>query len=158
MRIHTTALAIIVALSAGAFAADKEPAADKDGLTLKGVKCLFCKMDVDKKEFVEFKGAKVFFGCGGCPEAFKRNTAKYTTKANAQLVATNQAKQKACPLSGKATKGEFQMTVAGAKVGFCCGGCKDATSKLAGDAQLEKVFSEAAFKKAFEVKKPAKKG
>ncbi len=123
----------------------------KQKVKLDGIKCLFCKMDVSKDAFVEYKGAKVFFGCAGCPEAFKRDTKKFATKANAQLVATKQARQKLCPISGKPYKDEFKLDVAKAKVAFCCSNCKDATAKLKGEAQLEKLFSEATFKKAFRV-------
>ena len=154
----TVASLLVLALLAGNTVGETKDQEKQEKLTLKGVKCLFCKMDVNKDEFVEYKGAKVFFGCGGCPQAFKKDAAKYATKANAQLVSTNQARQKACPLSGGATNDEFTLAVAGTKVSFCCGNCKSATAKLAADAQLEKVFSEAAFKKAFEVRKGEKKG
>ena len=126
-------------------------------ITLAGVKCLFCKMNVDKDAFVAYKGARVFFGCAGCPEAFKGNEKKFATKANAQLVATKQARQKACPISGKPHKTEFKLTVGGAKVAFCCPNCKAATAKLEGDAQLEKVFGDAGFKKVFQVAKREQK-
>ncbi|HJN09898.1 MAG: hypothetical protein QGG09_13925 [Pirellulaceae bacterium] len=130
---------------------------DKQEIKLDGIKCLFCKMDVSKDAFVEYKGARVFFGCAGCPEAFKENTKKFATKANAQLVATKQARQKACPVSGKPHKKEFKLTLGKAEVAFCCPNCKEATAKLESDAQLEKLFSEAAFKTAFRVPKGKKK-
>ena len=130
---------------------------DTQEITLKGIKCLFCEMEVSEDAFVEYKGARVFFGCAGCPQAFKENTKKFATKANAQLVATRQALQKACPVSGKPHKKEFELAVGKAKVAFCCPNCKEDTAKLEGDAQLEKVFSEVAFKKAFQVPKREKK-
>ena len=49
---------------------------------------------------VAYKGGKVYLCCGGCPAAFEKDTAKYATKANAQLIATGQATQTKCPLSG----------------------------------------------------------
>src|SRR5262245_56337623 len=48
----------------------------------------------------DYKGGKVYFCCGNCPEAFKKDEAKFSTRANMQLVQTGQAKQAKCPLSG----------------------------------------------------------
>jgi hypothetical protein len=67
-----------------------------------------------------------------------------------------QARQKACPLSGQPCKSEFKLTLAKAEVAFCCSNCKKATEKLDGDAQLEKVFNDKAFKVAFKVIKKEK--
>jgi hypothetical protein len=124
---------------------------------LEGIKCLFCKMQVQEDVFVEYKDAKVYLGCEGCVGAFKRDVKKVATKANAQLVATKQAKQKACPLSGRPCKEDFKVTVGKAKVNFCCANCQKTASELKGDEQLEKLFSEKTFKKAFEVPKPKTK-
>ena len=149
--VGTLAVALI-----GASALSGADEIDKQENTLKGIKCLFCKMDVSKDAFAEYKGARVYFGCAGCPEAFKRNEEKFATKANAQLVATKQARQKACPVSGKPHKDEFKLAVGKAQVAFCCTNCKEATEKLAGNAQLEKLFSDAAFKSAFRIPKVKK--
>ena len=130
---------------------------DKREMTLDGIKCLFCETQVSEDAFVAYKGGRLFFGCAGCPQAFEENKKKFATKANAQLVATRQARQKACPVSGNPHKKEFELAVGKAKVGFCCPNCKAATAKLEGAALLEKVFSEAAFKKAFEVPRAGKK-
>ena len=128
---------------------------DKREIKLEGIECLFCKKQVTEESSVDYKGGRIFFGCPGCSQAFERDVKKFATKANAQLVATQQARQKACPLSGNPCKADFTLTVAKAKIAFCCPNCKDAVAKLKGDAQLEKVFSDKAFKKAFAVPKPA---
>lgn len=124
-----------------------------DEASLKGIKCLFCKMDVSKEATLEYKGATLYFGCAACPSQFDKDNAKHVVKANAQLVATKQAKQKACPLSGKPCSKDYTLTLGKAEVAFCCANCKGATEKLEGDAQLAKVFNEDAFKKAFVIEK-----
>ena len=121
------------------------------GSHLKGIKCMLCKMQVSKDHAVDYKGGKVFFGCAACPSTFKKNTAKYAAKANAQLVATKQARQKACPLMGKPVKKSLTQKVGGVEVAFCCPGCKKKLAKLTADEQIEKVFGSKAFGKGFEV-------
>jgi YHS domain-containing protein len=151
--VYLGALAVVLlGFTSIGVAEDKE----SDEINLKGIKCLFCKMDVNKDTSIEYKGATLFFGCAACPKGFDKDNPKHSTKANAQLVATKQARQKACPLSGGPCKDEFKLTLAKAEVAFCCGNCKKSTEKLEGDAQLAKVFSEDAFKKAFVVVKKKK--
>jgi YHS domain-containing protein len=102
---------------------------------------------------VEYKGAKVYFCCENCPKAFAKDTAKFATKANQQLVATGQATEVKCPLSGAKLNPETAVDVGGTKVTFCCNNCKGKVEAAKGDAQAELVFSDAAFAKGFEVKK-----
>ena len=135
-------------LTASVFAADAT-------INLKGIKCVVnSKAAAKDGTGVDYKGGQVFFCCKNCPKAFAANTAKFATSANYQLVATKQAKQAACPLSGKACKADHSVTIKGTPVYFCCENCQGAVAKLKGKAQLEKVFSDAAFTKAkFTVKK-----
>jgi hypothetical protein len=101
----------------------------------------------------DYKNAKVYFCCGNCPGAFTKDTAKYATKANQQLVATGQAKQIKCPLSGGELNPASNVMVGDVKVEFCCDKCKAKVSEAKGDAQAELVFKDDAFSKGFEVKK-----
>lgn len=103
-----------------------------------------------------YKGAKAYFCCGDCKGAFEKDSAKFATKANAQLVSTGQATQAKCPLSGGKLNPDASVEVAKVKVGFCCNNCKGKVAEAKGDAQAELVFSDAAFAKGFEVKKAAK--
>lgn len=105
----------------------------------------------------DYKGGKVYFCCAKCPEAFAKDTAKYATKANQQLVATGQTTQLKCPISGAALNADKTTEVGGVKVTFCCEKCQGKVAAATGDAQAELVFSDAAFAKAYEVKKAAKK-
>jgi len=103
-----------------------------------------------------YKDGKVYFCCENCPKAFAKDTAKYATKANQQLVATGQATQGKCPLSGGPLNAEKTVDVGGVKVTFCCEKCQGKVAEAKGDAQAELVFSDTAFAKAYEVKKAAK--
>lgn len=120
---------------------------------LKGIKCMMCKMPVSEQTAADYKGGKVYFGCAGCVDEFKKNTAKYAAAANAQLVATKQARQRACPMMGKPCKKDVTAKVAGVTVAFCCARCKSSVAKLDEKAQIAKIFGEDGFKKGFEIVK-----
>jgi YHS domain-containing protein len=100
---------------------------------------------------VEYRGAKVYFCCGGCPEAFKKDTAKYAARANMQLVETHQAEQKKCPFTGNDLNKDTKIKVGDAEVAFCCNNCKGKAEKLTGDEQIETVWGDKAFDKGFKV-------
>jgi YHS domain-containing protein len=129
----------------------------EEKVKLEGIKCVVSGKAATENA-VDYKGGKVYFCCENCPKAFSKDTAKFATKANAQLVATGQAKQDKCPLSGAKLNPDTEITVAGAKVAFCCEKCQGKV-KAAKDAEaLELVFSDKAFEKAgFKVAKAEKK-
>lgn len=139
-------MGVSVLFVATAFAAD---------VKLDGIKCIVAgNKDAKADNSADYKGGKVYFCCGNCPKAFAADNKKFATKANAQLVATSQAKQAKCPLSGGDLNKDTEISVAGAKVQFCCDMCKGKVEKAKGDEQLELVFSDKAFEKAgFKVEK-----
>ena len=121
-------------------------------------KCVVSGGAAKEDKTVDYKGGKVYFCCENCPKAFEKDVKKYATKANHQLVATGQAKQAKCPLSGGKLNAEKTVKVGGVEVQFCCEKCQGAVAKAEGDAQIEMVFSDAAFEKAgFEVPKADEK-
>lgn len=138
-------LAIATLLTATLYAADK--------VNLDKAKCPVSGEKVDADTGVDYKGAKVYFCCEKCPNAFAKDKAKFAAKANMQLVATGQAKEIKCPFTGKDLNPETKISVAGTDVCFCCNNCKGSASKLKGDEQIEKVFGDKAFEKGFEVVK-----
>lgn len=140
------AAALAALLSVGSWAEEEK---DK----LEGVKCPVSGKPVKEASAVEYKGAKVYFCCDGCPKEFEANTAKYAAKANHQLVATKQFKEVKCPLAGKDLNPDTAIEVAGVKVCFCCNGCKGKASKAEGDAQIDLIFNDKAFEKGFEIVK-----
>ena len=150
---HLTCLAMLVAL--GVFAA-ASVADEKKEDPLKGAKCPVSGQPAKAEHAVDYNGGKAYFCCPNCPKAFKAETAKFATKANHQLVLTSQTTQKACPLSGGKLNPDTAIEVAGAKVAFCCPNCKAKVEKAEGDEQLNLAFSDAAYKKAFEIKKAEK--
>ncbi|WP_254506774.1 hypothetical protein [Anatilimnocola floriformis] len=118
-----------------------------EGVKLEGVKCVVAgSKAASEKNAVDYKGGKVYFCCQNCPKEFEKNTAKYAAKANAQLVATGQAKQEKCPLSGGPLDAATKISVDGADVCFCCEKCQG-KAKESKD-QVELLFNDKAFEKA----------
>ncbi len=108
---------------------------------------------IDKTKIVSHNGGDIFFCCGGCPGAFKKDTAKFAAKANLQLVQTGQAKQKSCPFTGGKVNATKTVAVGGVDVGLCCGNCLKKAKGAEGDKQLALLFNDKTFLKGFEVKK-----
>jgi len=152
---------LLVAIASGLLLASVHAADTDKEVDLKGIKCIV-QADKDAKadKTVDYKDGKVYFCCNGCPKAFTKDIKdekKFAAKANAQLVATKQAVQHKCPLSGADLNKDTEITVGGAKVQFCCNMCKGKVEKKTGDDQLEMVFSDKAFDKAgFKVEKKKK--
>ena len=69
------------------------------------------------------------------------------------VVVCCQAKQVNCPIAGRPVNSEKTVKMAGVEVGFCCGNCQKKAGSAEGDEQLAIAFSDAAFKKGFEIKK-----
>ncbi len=147
----TKATFLVLAVTA-AMLLPRLTAQEKDKLN--GAKCPVAGTKAAKEDkTADYRGAKVYFCCENCPKAFAKDTAKYATKANHQLVQTGQAKQEKCPLSGKDLNKDETTDVAGVKVTFCCGDCKGTVEKAEGDKKLELVFADKPFDKAFKVEK-----
>lgn len=130
-----------------------------DPVKLDGVKCVMMSTKAAKAEkSVDYRGAKVYLCCDGCIKKFKADDAKTATMANHQLALTGQFVQKACPISGGATKADQSADVGGVTVNFCCGNCKGKVEKAADVAEKAKLcFTNEAFEKGFEAKKKAAK-
>lgn len=105
---------------------------------------------------IDYHGAKLYFCCNSCIQKFKTKVSKYAARANLQLVATGQARQTACPLTGGKTNPSQKLKVGGVDVLFCCAACPKKVAKLNAAEQLETVFGKG-FKKAFVVDKVEKK-
>lgn len=138
------ALAGVLCLTVSIFAAD---------VKLDGVKCILNPKGAAKAEnSCEYKGGKVFFCCDGCPKEFAKDPAKHAAKANHQLVATGQAKQEKCPLSGGPLNPATKISVGGVDVCFCCEKCQG-KAKDAKEGAVDLVFGDKAFDKGFKVTK-----
>lgn len=149
-RSYATLLASLAVLVAGsAISAEKaEKEEDKQPIT-----CPISNKPIDKEAAVDYKGGKLYFCCQNCPKAFAKSPEKWAAKANLQLVATKQFKQKACPISGQPCKAEHFAKISGVKVHFCCPNCKGKAEKTKKAEQVNLVFGDKPFKKAFEIAK-----
>lgn len=116
--------------------------------SLEGVKCVMNPAKAaNESKSLDWKDGKIYFCCDNCPKAFSKDKEKNAGKANAQLVATKQYEQHACPISGAKINESTAIEVRGAKVAFCCNNCKGKVEKEEGDKQVDMVFGEEAFKK-----------
>ena len=149
-RVMLVAVVSAMVLSVSVWAAEE--------VNLKDVKCVLNPKGAAKAtSAADFKGKQVYFCCNNCKGKFEEDTAKYAASANAQLVATKQAKQVKCPISGRDIDKEQKAKVGGVDVAFCCGNCTDKVAKAEDKDKMEIVFSDKAFEKGFEIVKDEKK-
>jgi YHS domain-containing protein len=139
-------LSVASLIAVGSLVAD-----DADKVDLSKIKCVVSGKAVNPDAAAEYKGGQVYFCCEGCPGAFAKDTKKFAAKANHQLVATHQAKQTGCPMSGEDLDAETAIEIGGVEVAFCCNNCKKAASSKEGDEQVDLVFGDKAFEKGFKV-------
>ena len=120
---------------------------------LEGVKCVVAPKAASLDKSADYKEGKVYFCCGNCAGKFAADKEKFAVKANHQLVATKQYEQKACPFSGGDLNPDTAVKLAGTKVAFCCNNCKGkVTAESDEKKQLDMVYSDKAFAKAFQKK------
>ena len=122
---------------------------------LDDVQCVVASRGAQESKAADYKDAKVYFCCGNCLAKFESSPKKFTDNANRQLVQTGQYTQKACPFSGGDINPETALTVAGAKVAFCCNNCKGKVAAADAKEKIKLVFNDKAFKNGFEKAKPA---
>ncbi len=142
---------LVLSLSCGSMlaASDKEKEKPKEPQA----KCPISGKAINKDASAEYKGGKIYFCCPNCAAMFKKDSTKYTAKANEQLVITKQATQKACPFSGEKVDPDTAVKVDGISVCFCCNNCKGKVAGAKPDKQRELVFNDKAFEKGFKMKK-----
>lgn len=116
-----------------------------------GVKCV---VDGDRNANEQFKvehaEGEVYFCCQGCAASFVADRERFTTRANHQLVVTQQYVQSSCPVAAKAFDAKQTTKVGGVEVAFCCPSCKKKIES-AGDlqAKAELVFAANPFQRSF---------
>lgn len=115
--------------------------------------CPVSGSEAKKENASKYREGEAYFCCEKCKAAFDAEPAKYSSKANLQLVQTRQFRQTKCPVSGSKLNKEQTIKVSGVKVGFCCEKCKSSLETASKDDQLSKVFGDAVFTKSFAVKK-----
>jgi len=118
-----------------------------------GTKCFVGGKPAKVEAVADYRGGKVFLCCDHCAETFTKDTEKFATLANHQLVATGQFEQTGCPISGGDVDAEQFVEVSGVKVFMCCDKCKAKVESAASEEEKQKlVFANAAFEKAFALK------
>jgi YHS domain-containing protein len=139
-------LFVATLVAVGGLKAAKEEAAKKE---FKATCPVSGKPAGEDHVVVAKNGDKVYFCCDNCPKAYKANPRKFDTKVNAQLLETGQVVQVACPLTGKPTKEDTAVEVAGSKVAFCCHNCEAKVKKADDEGKAKIVFAKASFDKGF---------
>ena len=106
---------------------------------------------VNKSQFVNFDGGKVYFCCASCSAKFAKDAKTYARKARLQLAQSGQAVQTKCPLTGDAMNPKLTANVNGVNVKVCCADCLKKLRKASAEEKLELVFSKKPFDDAFKV-------
>src|SRR5690606_35046311 len=123
-RTMVTRLAVGFAVAASAvLALTAARAADEKEKKVEVVRPVSGKA-INKDHSLAYKEAKVYFCCPNCPKAFEKDPAKFATNANLQLVQTEQAVEKKCPLTGRPLNKAQTVKIKGLDVQFCCANCK----------------------------------
>jgi YHS domain-containing protein len=153
-----TKTVFLVAMMACLATVPGQPMNDEVKPELAGVKCpLMPKKEVKESFSADYAGVKVYFCCKGCQGKFAKDSEKFATVANKQLVDTKLFKQTGCPISGGKLNDATEIAVGETKVKFCCNNCK---GKVEGEkdeaAKAELVFGKDAFKKGFAKVEPKK--
>jgi Fe-S oxidoreductase len=83
---------------------------------------------INKAQFVDHEGQRIYICCAGCSGALKKDPAKYIKKMaeNGEKPATLQT---VCPvMGGKINKAQF-VDHEGKRIYICCAGCSGALKK-----------------------------
>ena len=103
----------------------------------------------------EYKKGSISFCTETCKVDFTKNSKKYATLGNYQLVSTGQYVQTNCPVTGRKLKKKSKnpkiVNINNNEVELCCGGCMKKTSKMAETEKFDFLFSDKALKKGFKV-------
>lgn len=126
---------------------------------LTGIKCVVQgQRPAVQTAVVGYKNGTIYLCCDRSADDFEQDIelfedAKFTIKANHQLVLTGQYVQKVCPISGEAVDEIFSTSVGAVKIGFACADCRAKVTQLQTiEEKVELLFSNEAFDKAFEPK------
>ena len=101
MRIYLIAALLLVSTWAPqgivpVYGKSKESASDPSQV------CPVTGRPIDRSVSIDYEGARLYFCSPKCIAVFQADPARYAVNANYQLAATHQAKQVACPFTGKA--------------------------------------------------------
>jgi YHS domain-containing protein len=118
-----------------------------------GIKCPVSGNPAKADVTYPYKNGRLFFCSEAGPEAFMSDVAgNYAPKANHQLVATGQAIQVRCPMTGQPVKSGLKLNVSGVIVKFCSEKCLAEAEKTAERDRVHLLFNDGAFEKGFRMK------
>ncbi len=138
------AVAAVALFAVAAFALCVVPQATADDEAEFAATCPMSGKPALEDKVVDYKGKKVYFCCGGCPEAFETDPEKVIAQVRMQWLETGQMLQTACPLTGRACNENQTVDVGETSVAFCCGGCKGKAGKASAEDLLAMVFGDIA--------------
>lgn len=108
----------------------------------------------DEAAHAAYRDGQVSFCCEHCMSAFKKNPNRFAAGANMQLMATGQAMQVACPISGETlgSRAEFVSSVRGVPVQFASAEAQERFLATPENEQVKLVFGNSAFDRGFVMK------
>ena len=123
----------------GSWLAAADPAATPGALV-----CPVTGRAIDKNVSIDYQGAKLYFNSPECIAKFQADPAKYAVNANYQLAVTGQARQVACPFTGKALNPNIPSVKVGVlDIKFCCRACQQTVAKADPETRMDLVFGDA---------------
>jgi Fe-S oxidoreductase len=136
MKLTLTSILVTSLLVGAAFA--ENPKEEKKIELKAQTVCPVMGGKINKAQFVDHEGQRIYVCCAGCLAPLKKDTPKYIKKMaeNGEKPATLQT---VCPvMGGKINKSQF-LDHKGKRIYICCGGCMGALKKDP-DKYIEKML------------------
>ena len=116
-----------------------------ESATASAAACPVTGRPIDKAVSIDYLGARLYFAEPACIAKFQAEPARYAVGANYQLAVTGQARQAACPFTGKPMNPSIPTARVGVlDIGFCCHACQQTVARTADlQAKYRLVFGDA---------------
>ncbi len=101
------------------------PVAEKDEAKAPVKAQMLCPItgkEIDKKQFVDYQGKRVYFSSANCPTEFNKDPGKYIKKMEDDGITLERLQTK-CPVMGGDIDRTLFADYQGQRVYFCCGMC-----------------------------------
>lgn len=126
MKVRLVVLVLFILGFAGPALADTDTAKRQ-------THCPICKMEIDKALYVDHAGKRIYFGCGGCPDLFRKNPEKYMRELKAAGIVLDDAPVKSankgiqlfCVCGNDHLDDSLFSDIAGKRVFFCKRKCSE---------------------------------
>lgn len=124
-------------------------------VSLEELKCPVNRSAVKRELHSDYGEGVLFFSDDEAMAQFDKKATSFAAEANYQLFLSGQAKQKACPVSGKPFDEDVFIQVKSKQVAFESRLAKVKIDRARPLTKFKKIFGSSPFKKAFEVEIPA---